>query len=91
MVRVRALVALHYGSSKWNINGGKYEFFTITEDLAARLLKGGMVTAEEKRMIARWMKSESLASDIEWQLKHIEAIRNKEYWRIASRKPDYLS
>jgi hypothetical protein len=110
LVRVRALVVLHYGSSKWNINGGKYEFFTITEDLAARLLKGGMVTAEEKRMIARWIqsgevevsnedggaiyakvKSESLASDIEWQLKRIEAIRNKEYWRIASRKPDYLS
>ena len=106
----RGLVALHYGSSKWNINGGKYEFFTITEDLAARLLKGGMVTAEEKRMIARWIqsgevevsnedggaiyakvKSESLASDIEWQLKRIEAIRNEEYWRIASRKPDYLS
>jgi len=103
----RGLVALYYGSSKWNTDGGKYEFFTITEDLAARLLKGGIVTAEEKRMIARLIqsgevevseggviyakvKSEDLASEIEWQLKRIEAIRNEEYWRIASRKPDYL-
>jgi hypothetical protein len=53
----RGLVALYYGSSKWSINGGKYEFFTVSEDLAARLLKGGTVTAEEKRMIVRWIQS----------------------------------
>jgi len=55
------------------------------------LIQSGEVEVSEGGVIYAKVKSEDLASEIEWQLKRIEAIRNEEYWRIASRKPDYLS
>jgi hypothetical protein len=57
----KELVALFCGTARWNLSGGKYEFFAIPEDLASKLLSGKAITAEEKRMLARWIQSGEIA------------------------------
>ena len=57
----KGLVALFCGPARWSLCGGKYEFFAIPEELASKLLSGKALTAEEKRMLARWIQSGEIA------------------------------
>ena len=102
----RGLVALFCGAAKWSLEGGKYEYFAITEELAERILSGGRITADEKRMLARWIQSGELEvseRNGEFYVKvkdkrlaadlkqQLESIRmTRAFKDVASRGPDYV-